>query len=145
MFSKACEYGIKATLFITQGSHKDTRVTLKEIANAIDSPEAYTAKILQQLAKSGIIDSQKGPHGGFYVETDKRLVLGDIVEAIDGDTVFRGCGLGLPECSDAYPCPLHEEFLSVRENLRHMLETVTLEQLAVQLESGATFLKREHL
>jgi Rrf2 family iron-sulfur cluster assembly transcriptional regulator len=142
MFSKACEYGIKATLFITQGSNKENRVTLKEIAKAIDSPEAYTAKILQQLARSGIIKSHKGPNGGFYIESERGLVLGDIVEAIDGDTIFRGCGLGLAECSEAYPCPLHDEFVSVRDNLRHMLETVTLQQLAVQLEAGATFLKR---
>ena len=51
MFSKTCEYGIKATLFIAQMSQKGERVSLKDIASAIDSPSAFTAKILQTLSK----------------------------------------------------------------------------------------------
>ena len=46
MFSKSCKYGIKATLFIAQKSQHDERVSLKEIAAAINSPIAFTAKIL---------------------------------------------------------------------------------------------------
>ncbi|MDX1365867.1 MAG: Rrf2 family transcriptional regulator, partial [Arenibacter latericius] len=61
MFSKACEYGIKATLFIAQKSLNQQRVSLKEIASEIDSPIAFTAKILQSLARSGMVDSHKGP------------------------------------------------------------------------------------
>ena len=59
MFSKSCEYGIKATLFIAQKSQWNDRVSLKEIATAIDSPTAFTGKILQVLAKANIINSQK--------------------------------------------------------------------------------------
>ena len=57
MFSKACEYGIRATLFIAQKSLQGERVRLKAIADEIDAPEAYTAKILQQLARNEIIQS----------------------------------------------------------------------------------------
>ncbi|MCT8340643.1 Rrf2 family transcriptional regulator [Flavobacteriaceae bacterium TK19130] len=142
MFSKACEYGIRATLFISKESRHDRRSNLKEIAKAIDSPEAFTAKILQELARSGVVKSKKGPNGGFFVEEDHRILLGDIVEAIDGDSVFRGCGLGLSECSDEKPCPLHEDFLEIREGLREMLETVTITTLTESLDNGETFLKR---
>lgn len=142
MFSKACEYGIKATLFIAKESQQGQRTNLPAIAAAIESPEAFTAKILQQLARSGVVESKKGPHGGFHIDSEKPLLLGDIVKAIDGDSIFKGCGLGLSECDDEKPCPIHFEFLEVREGLRQMLETVTIEQLAKQLESGETFLKR---
>ncbi|MGB0369618.1 MAG: RrF2 family transcriptional regulator, partial [Flavobacteriales bacterium] len=63
MFSKACEYGIRATLFIAQNAAESNRVSLKEISKKINSPEAFTAKILQQLARNKIIVSYKGPHG----------------------------------------------------------------------------------
>jgi Rrf2 family iron-sulfur cluster assembly transcriptional regulator len=68
MFSKACEYAIRATIYIALQSQESKRVTLKDIAKEIDSPEAFTAKIMQQLVKRGIVDSLKGPTGGFVME-----------------------------------------------------------------------------
>ena len=68
MFSKACEYGIKATIFIASNSYEKQRVSLKEIAKEIDSPEAFTAKILQNLVRHKIINSVKGAYGGFEIE-----------------------------------------------------------------------------
>ena len=59
MFSKACEYGIKAAVFIAVRSQKDERVSLNEIAKEINSPVAFTAKVLQQLTRNQIVDSLK--------------------------------------------------------------------------------------
>ena len=64
MFSKTCEYGIRAAIFIAFQSYQDNRIGLKEIAKKIDSPEAFTAKILQILSRDNIIKSIKG---GFLV------------------------------------------------------------------------------
>jgi len=58
MFSKACEYAIRSVVFISVSSLKGERVGFKEIAKEIDAPEAFTAKILQKLSKSGIIESR---------------------------------------------------------------------------------------
>lgn len=143
MFSKACQYAIRATLFIAQQSLDGERVRLKSIAKAIDSPEAFTAKILQQLARNNIIHSVKGPTGGFEIadaDLDKiRLIK--IVEAIDGDQVFDGCGLGLKQCNAAKPCPVHDQFKSVRENLKKMLQTTNIRELATNLSVGKTVLR----
>jgi len=57
MFSKACEYAIKAVLHVAHKSRADERVGVKAIAKAIDSPEAFTGKIMQQLSKNGIVQS----------------------------------------------------------------------------------------
>ncbi len=144
MFSKACEYGIKATLYIAQRPAADRRVSLKDIAGAIDSPEAFTAKILQQLARNGIIHSVKGPQGGFEIgegDLDK-LRLSHIVSAIDGDSIYKGCGLGLKECSELKPCPVHNKFKVIRNELKEMLEQTSLRDLAEGLSEGLTFLKR---
>ncbi len=144
MFSKACEYGIKATIFINQNATLGVRVNLKTIAVAINSPEAFTAKILQLLAKNQIINSEKGATGGFTIPQESlgKLKLADIVNAIDGDKIYKGCGLGMETCNDLAPCPMHDKFKIVRDSLREMLENTTVSELASNLDAGFTFLKR---
>jgi len=143
MFSKACEYAIKATLYIAQQSKSGKRVCLKEIAEAIDSPEAFTAKILQQIAKSDIIDSLKGPSGGFTISEEKlnKTYLSMIVTAIDGDHIYKSCGLGLKTCNEDKPCPVHDKFKAIREVLKQMLETTSLGELAENIAGGQVYLK----
>ncbi len=144
MFSKACEYGIKASVFIAMQSANERRVSLKEIAQDIDSPVAFTAKILHQLAKSDILESMKGPTGGFIIPKEKldSIKLADIVKAIDGDAIYVGCALGFEQCDATKPCPLHDKFVDIRDSLRHMLENTSLYELATGFEVGLTFLKR---
>lgn len=143
MFSKTCEYGIRATLHIAYQSQLNNRISLKDISKAIDSPEAFTAKILQVLSKNGILKSTKGPSGGFEIEKEKResIKLSDIVFAIDGNGLYEGCGLGLKECNNLKPCPLHNKFMKIRDDLKQMLETTTIEELANGLNNGLSFLK----
>jgi len=144
MFSKACEYGIRASIYIATQSLEGKRVRLKEIAREIDSPVAFTAKILQQLARSRIVDSVKGPAGGFEIEKNQigKIKLSEIVYAIDGNTVYMGCGLGLKKCNANKPCPVHDRFVEIRDNLKHMLESTSLGELTAGLEVGLTYLKR---
>lgn len=143
MFSKTCEYAFRAMIFIAQQSKDGNRVGVKAIAGAIDSPEHFIAKILQQLAKEGLLQSVKGPNGGFYLEaTARQCSLADIVKAIDGDKIFTGCGLGLKRCSETHPCPIHEQFASVRKKVQLMLENAKLSAFTGNLEKRLTFLKR---
>ncbi|OYX28059.1 MAG: transcriptional regulator [Flavobacteriales bacterium 32-35-8] len=143
MFSKACEYGIKASIFIAINSFEDKRVSPKEIAKEINSPEAFTAKILQALVRHKVINSVKGAYGGFEVNKNelKHIKLSQIVKAIDGDNIYNGCGLGLEKCDENHPCPVHEKFKEVRNELKHMLENTSLEELALDIKSGVSFLK----
>lgn len=144
MFSKACEYGIRAAVYITLQSLEGRRVSVTEIAEEIDSPVAFTAKILQQLTKNNIVHSVKGPTGGFEIDRKDMddVKLNMIVKAIDGDKIYVGCGLGLKECNANKPCPLHDKFVDIRTNLRTMLQSTSLYELATGLEVGLTYLKR---
>ena len=144
MFSKACEYGIKAAVFIAVKSHQESRVSLNEIAMEINSPIAFTAKVLQQLRKNGIIDSVKGPKGGFEINKNKVAIikLNTIVSAIDGDSIYIGCGLGFQYCNEDKPCPIHHQFKLIRNDLKQMLETTSLLDLSNDINNGITFLKR---
>ncbi|GGF39570.1 RrF2 family transcriptional regulator [Echinicola rosea] len=144
MFSKACEYAIRAVLYLAQISSNGKRSSLTDIAEEIGSPNAFTAKILQQLTKKGHINSVKGPNGGFYISDERlqTLRLADIVRLIDGDRLFTGCALGLPECNSLKPCPLHHQFLKIRNDVQDLLENSRLEEISFQLNQGLTFLKR---
>ncbi len=144
MFSKACEYGIKACIFIAEQSVNNRRVSLKEVASSIDSPEAYTSKILQHLCQNNIVRSDKGPLGGFSIPAPilSHLRLSNIVYLIDGDDIYKGCGLGLKRCNEKLPCPVHNKFKVIRSELKEMLESTTILSLVDKLHNGLTFLKR---
>ncbi|MFB9055808.1 RrF2 family transcriptional regulator [Mariniflexile ostreae] len=143
MFSKACEYGIKATIFIATKSYEGIRVSPKEIAQEINSPQAFTAKILQALVKHNVVNSVKGAYGGFEIDVKdiSHIKLSQIVNAIDGDSIYKGCGLGLEKCDENHPCPVHYKFKGVRDELKYMLENTNLEELAKNITSGTSFLK----
>lgn len=144
MFSKACQYGIKASVYIASQSAIGVRTSLKDIAYNINSPEAFTAKILHQLAKQNILQSLKGPTGGFEIPegSAETIKLSNIVSAIDGDSIYMGCALGFDHCDARQPCPMHDKFVDIRNNLKEMLENTSLLELANGVDVGLSFLKR---
>lgn len=144
MFSKSCEYGLRASIFIAQQSILKQKVGLNEIAKEIDSPAPFTAKVLQILTKNKIVKAIKGPYGGFLIEDEQlnQLLLSDIVNAIDGDNIYTGCGLGLKKCDANSPCPLHNQFIDIRTELKKMLESTTLKNLAENMNAELVWLKR---
>jgi Rrf2 family protein len=143
MFSKTCEYAIRAMIFIAQKSKDGNKVGIKEIAKGIDSPEHFIAKILQDLGRRSLLRSLKGPNGGFYLDKEAlECSLADIVKVVDGDKLFTGCGLGLKQCSETHPCPIHHEFKSVRKNVQTLLEKAKLGEFTEELEKSLIFLKR---
>lgn len=144
MFSKSCEYGIKAIIYVATKSLEGERVKIGEVSRGIKAPEAFTAKILTSLINKKILESKKGPYGGFIIDRNKisEIKVSEIVSAIDGDDIYTGCGLGLDECDSNQPCPMHDKFIKIRGDLREMLETTTIFDLASGLKSGKTLLIR---
>ncbi|MFN8322326.1 MAG: Rrf2 family transcriptional regulator [Chitinophagales bacterium] len=141
MFSKSCEYAIKAVIHICIETKDGSRLSIAEIAKEIDSPEPFTAKILQSLARHNVISSAKGPGGGFYIDAAaKPIPVMDIIDLIDGKHAFERCGLGLKECSETKPCPIHNEFKSYSLRLKNLLETKTIQDLAKGIASGKAYL-----
>ena len=143
MFSRACEYALRAVLYISIKSVNGSRLSIPEIAKEVDAPLAFTGKILQTLVREGIISSIKGPNGGFFIDPKSKPVpLSAIVKAIDGsDDVLLSCALGLKECSDKFPCPIHDEVKPYKERLRKVMRETTVQDLVTDLSKGRTFLK----
>ena len=141
MISKACKYGIRAAIFVASKAENGIKLNVKQIAKEVDAPEAFTAKILQVLNKHRIITSLKGPYGGFYIERFQlEQPVINIVNAIDGMSVFRECGLGLMKCSETHPCPMHDQYKIAREALLNAFQKTTIGQLARDVNAGGAFI-----
>lgn len=142
MFSKTCEYAIKIMVFIKTLESKGEHIGLKLIAQEIDSPQAFTAKILQRLVRAKLLRSVRGPHGGFKINPKRDpIYLRDIVEAIDGDGLFTHCVLGFETCSAEEPCAVHHKFEYIRNDLQRTLSQTQLDEIAGIVSSGTGALK----
>ncbi len=144
MLSKTCEYAIRAMIYVAQNSRNGNMVPIRKISENIDSPELFIGKILQSLSKQGFLKSSKGRYGGFYIDDkDARISLADIVVAIDGDKIFKGCGVGLDYCSTTKPCPIHHEYKKARDQVYCIYKQATLSQFKDLRESEKPLLKRK--
>lgn len=142
MLSKTCEYAIRALIFIAKKSKNGEKAGIREIAAAINAPEKFIAKILHELSKSDMVQSMKGPAGGFYLDKKSlKNTLADIVMTVDGDQIFSGCGLGLNYCSETKPCPIHNQYKKIRKDIFSMLQAAKLGEIQEQIDSKLAFLK----
>jgi len=116
------------------------RAGLDNISNAIDSPKAFTAKILQQLSRAKLLDSLRGRNGGFLIPKSKIVTLADIVFAIDGDRLTQGCVLGFKACEEEHPCPVHFKFKELKEALKMTLGNTSLLELKEKMTSSEVYL-----
>jgi len=102
-----------------------------EIAKAEDVPLPVLSKVLQELVRKGLLESRRGPGGGFRLSRRPELItLRDIVAAIDGLDHFMDCVAGLKVCSEEAPCPLHKTWSGMRTQILSSLETTTLAQMS---------------
>lgn len=141
MLSNSSKYAIKAVFFLAVNSSEDNRVMVKDLATPINVPQAYLAKLLQELSKADIISSKKGPKGGFYLsEENKNHTLMDIVDVIDGVDKFNTCLLNLEKCNAKKPCPLHNLAAPSRSKFIGSLNKKTIKDFSKQIEEGKAYL-----
>src|SRR5690349_19722009 len=133
IYSRSAEYAIRA--FVHLARVPDGKYAMvKNVAEQENIPGHFLAKILQQLARKGLLRSSKGPTGGFALRVDPdQIRLIDIVEALDGLAPYQQCAAGLSECSDAMPCPLHDRWSQLRARIIDYLEQNTITDLAKAL------------
>lgn len=128
IFSKKCEYGLQAVLYLSTLEEGKSASAI-EISNRLNIPKEFVSKILQSLTSKKIVSSKKGNSGGFLLgKPSSKIKLIEIVEAIDGLSLFNNCVLGFPNCSPDNPCPVHNKWGKLRNEAYKMLTTETLEQ-----------------
>lgn len=131
-------------IFVAQKSDSDSKVGLKEIAEGTDTPVPFMAKIMQELSKKKLVHSSKGPNGGFYMnKKNLKTSIADIVLATDGDGIYSKCVLGLKNCNEKTPCPVHHEYKDIKKKFIAMLEKNTITDFNEKLMTKKFFLKNE--
>ncbi len=141
MFSNSVKYAINAVLYLAINAKGSQKILARDISEAIDVPNAYIAKLLQELVRHNIISSARGPKGGFYLtEANRKIPIIRIVELIDGEGLFNSCILGLSNCDETKPCPLHEKISPYRWSLLTSLEYNTIQDFADEISAHKSFL-----
>jgi Rrf2 family iron-sulfur cluster assembly transcriptional regulator len=142
LYSRSAEYAIRAFVYmagLTDGEY----AMVKNIAAEADIPPHFLAKILQDLARDGFLQSSKGPHGGFRLKTPAtELSMLKIVHAVDGAARYDRCIGGSAECNDRATCGMHDSWMKLRSRIIEYLEGTSIADLANALGEKRRLLAR---
>ena len=130
MVSQTSRYALRILGFLVENEGR--RICGEEISAATGIPANYLSKILNQLRKQGIVDSEKGWGGGFQLREEAgQIPIRDILRVFDGvDRIDRHeCVFGLPKCDAEHPCPLHSYWERINETLTEMMDNTTVRDL----------------
>lgn len=141
MLSKTTEYALRAIVYIALNDAQGSKVGIKEIARELELPAHFMGKILQDLVRKGVIASVKGPGGGFFLHRPaSEISLLEVVRIIDGLEAFKKCGMGMKQCSDLHPCPLHNDIKAYRDQLLKVFSSKTIQTLVDGINTGEYFI-----
>ncbi|PRZ01467.1 Rrf2 family transcriptional regulator [Marinilabilia salmonicolor] len=131
MLSTTCKYAVRAIIFIGLKGSEDNRANARVIASELGIPMQFLSKILQIFVRKGLLNSFKGPTGGFFLaKKAEEITLLDIVEIIDGPSVFESCLIGTGLCHSssgkAERCPVHDRYSKVRKEVVDYFSSETI-------------------
>jgi Rrf2 family protein len=137
MLGKTGNHAIKA-LAVLAGAEADTYLGAVAIAGRIGAPGNYLGKLLQSLARAGLVEGRKGLQGGFRLaRPPERISLFDIAEPIERVSRWHECFLARGECHSGRPCPAHQRWAGVRKSYLNFLQKTTLKDVATGMEDFA--------
>ncbi len=136
IFSRTSQYAVQAMIYMA-AQPAGQPVLNRDVASRLNVPAPYLAKILQGLGKDGLLYSFRGRLGGFCLREDvAQMSLMDLLLLTEGADFTQSCLLGLKRCSDETACPLHANWLPIKEQVIEMLNNMKLSDLAVAVQSG---------
>ncbi len=131
MLSNTSKYGIKAVIYLAMQNHGEVKTGIKKISEELAIPTPFLSKILQLLAKHKILNSTKGPHGGFGLKKSPYdISLLDIIKVLDGEDIFENCLIGMDTCTGVlgkdYFCPVHNKYAPIRRQLYELFKNESI-------------------
>jgi Rrf2 family protein len=142
IYSRSTEYAIRALIPLAQVSD-GSYTMVKSIAEQENIPTHFLAKILQQLARKGLLKSSKGPLGGFSLNLPAdEIRLLDIIEALDGLEPYQFTAVRDLDTPDGLYCAMHDEWLNLQREIFNYLEGNTVADLVKALETKRRTLAR---
>ncbi|MDA8092800.1 MAG: Rrf2 family transcriptional regulator [Betaproteobacteria bacterium] len=136
ILSRTSQYAIQALIYIATKPPGEP-VLNREIAEHLNVPPAYLAKIMQSLCKGNLLYSFRGRLGGFCLrEGMEKADLMQVLSLTEGVGFTQDCVLGLKVCSDETACPMHFKWKPIKEKIVGLLHEQTLEKLARAVQTG---------
>ncbi|MGE4530654.1 MAG: Rrf2 family transcriptional regulator [Acidithiobacillus sp.] len=136
LLSKTSEYALQALIYLAAQAPGEP-VLSRDISDYLHVPAQYLAKILQDLAKRGVLDSFKGRGGGFVLRPGaEQMNILDIVEVVEGQPFGQGCVLGLKICADETACPVHYQWKPLKVEVVSLLSKQTIGSMAEAVRAG---------
>lgn len=133
MISQTAEYALRAIVYLA--GNGDTPRTTRQIADVTRVPVGYLAKVMQTLARSGIVRAQRGLHGGFaLLAAPGELTVLDVVQAVDPVRRIERCPLDIPEHTSL--CPLHARLDDTAAMVEKSLGSSTIAELLTASKRG---------
>lgn len=141
MLSNTCKYGIRAVIYLALNEKENKKIGIKEISEELNIPTPFLGKILQMLAKNKMLNSTKGPNGGFSLRRPaNEITLLNIIEIIDGLGLFEDCLIGLSSCSAKshieVQCPTHRKFSPIINQVYDLFSKETIQSLAQEIDAS---------
>jgi Rrf2 family protein len=120
MINRKTDYAIRCILYLAE-SEKEV-VMLNEIATVKEIPKSFLAKILQKLAKAGIVKSSRGITGGFKLaKRAEEISLLDVVELMEGSVAMNICAVDTKKCGFRSTCSVHPVWVDIRKDVEDRL------------------------
>jgi Rrf2 family protein len=128
-FTKRADYGLMAIHYIA--IHEALApVSAKRIAEQFHIPPELLAKILQRLAKRGLISSQNGPKGGYVLaQRPTQITVGDVIRALEGPVRIVSCMEEASDCPQLAHCNLRRPVQKLQAAMTQMLDSMSLAEL----------------
>ena len=133
MFSQTTEYALRAFIYIAREAPRSVR--LKEIAEAVDAPARYLAKILGQLARQGYLTSTRGPAGGYALAPRREPVSLAAIAGVFAEATPPRCLLGSGPCGSTPDCPVHQRWAPIASSMSSFLARTTVAELVTSRPS----------
>lgn len=124
--TKKADYGLIAVKHLAdRGRHQ--AASAKDIAEAYKLPQEALAKILQKLAKAGLLISQHGTNGGYVLARDARTITAlEVIRTVDGPLFITSCMEHDSGCEQTANCNVREPLRRVNESIRNVLGQLTI-------------------
>ena len=128
--TRAADYAVRMMIHLAT-LPPGSRTNRAALAAAASVPEPFVGKILQNLTRSGLIESQRGMNGGFVLAASPEVVsVLDVVEAVEGPTTLNICVKPGATCDRKAWCPAHPVWCEAQDAMTAVLRRATLASLA---------------
>lgn len=137
MLSNTSKYALRAVIYLAIYGSPQKKIGIKKISSELGIPSPFLGKILQVLARHKILNSTKGPNGGFSLEKPAyEISLMDVVKIMDGGNSFDNCMIRTAPCSHHSPCSIHDKVAPMRNDVKRLLQSESIADLAAEFRQG---------